>query len=177
MKSFLFARVKSDSILRDLASFFLLSLKLEPSCCLLRLPLVLLLMFGSSTANFTVIFLILIQKLQFQLTDSFYSSSKSSVHSQTSESSPATMSAAPSNGSWCVGDADQEDVARKELEIWPLDEGNVKLLNQVHPRSYQSTEKPHETYDLRSNCHWSGSWRIGQSQADWSTWCEISHDL
>ena len=58
------------------------------------------------------------------------------------------MSASTSDGSWCVGDADQEDLARRELEIWPLDESNVKLLNQVHPRIYRSAENPHEVYDL-----------------------------
>ncbi|CAJ1954847.1 unnamed protein product [Cylindrotheca closterium] len=55
---------------------------------------------------------------------------------------------AVSNGSWSVGDADQEEAARKEFEIWPLDESNVKLLNQVHPRTYKSTDEPPEVYDL-----------------------------
>ena len=40
-----------------------------------------------------------------------------------------------------------EDKARKELEIWPLDEHNVKLLNEVHPIEFRS-QTPHEIYDL-----------------------------
>eukprot|EP00547_Thalassionema_nitzschioides_P002988 CAMPEP_0194204934 /NCGR_PEP_ID=MMETSP0156-20130528/4329_1 /TAXON_ID=33649 /ORGANISM="Thalassionema nitzschioides, Strain L26-B" /LENGTH=522 /DNA_ID=CAMNT_0038931079 /DNA_START=114 /DNA_END=1682 /DNA_ORIENTATION=+ len=49
---------------------------------------------------------------------------------------------------WKAYDESQEDDARK-LEIWPLDEYNVKLLNEVHPRDYvQSTPAPHEVYDL-----------------------------
>eukprot|EP00546_Thalassionema_frauenfeldii_P013594 CAMPEP_0178915474 /NCGR_PEP_ID=MMETSP0786-20121207/12046_1 /TAXON_ID=186022 /ORGANISM="Thalassionema frauenfeldii, Strain CCMP 1798" /LENGTH=522 /DNA_ID=CAMNT_0020588587 /DNA_START=228 /DNA_END=1796 /DNA_ORIENTATION=- len=49
---------------------------------------------------------------------------------------------------WKANDVSQEDAARK-LDIWPLDEYNAKLLNEVHPRDYlQSTSDPHELYDL-----------------------------
>ena len=39
--------------------------------------------------------------------------------------------------------------ARDKLNVWPLDEYNAVLLNEVHPRDYTtSTDKPHEIYDL-----------------------------
>lgn len=50
---------------------------------------------------------------------------------------------------WTAGDLEQEKEAREELDVWPLDEYNAALLNQVHPRGYvQSHEQPHEVYDL-----------------------------
>jgi hypothetical protein len=49
---------------------------------------------------------------------------------------------------WTTGDPKQAEEA-KELKIWPLDEHNAALLNQVHPRAYiKSTEETHEVYDL-----------------------------
>jgi pyruvate/2-oxoglutarate dehydrogenase complex dihydrolipoamide dehydrogenase (E3) component len=50
--------------------------------------------------------------------------------------------------SWSPGDTSQEQQARKELEIWPLDANNAKLLNEVHPRGFVSENEPHEVYDL-----------------------------
>jgi hypothetical protein len=49
---------------------------------------------------------------------------------------------------WIAFDKDQAEEARK-LDVWPLDEHNALLLNEVHPRDYkQSTPTPHEVYDL-----------------------------
>jgi hypothetical protein len=49
---------------------------------------------------------------------------------------------------WTVGNPLHEEEAKK-LEIWPLDEHNAALLNEVHPRGYiQSEDAPHEEYDL-----------------------------
>jgi len=54
-----------------------------------------------------------------------------------------------SASAWTAFDKVQEEEARTRLEIWPLDEENAKLLNEVHPRNYiQSTSTPHEIYDL-----------------------------
>lgn len=53
------------------------------------------------------------------------------------------------SSSWVPGNRDQEREAKEKLEIWPLDEHNAALLNEVHPYNYvQSTETPHEIYDL-----------------------------
>ncbi len=50
---------------------------------------------------------------------------------------------------WIENDADQAKEARAELGIWPLDEYNAKLLNEVHPRNFVSNfQQPHEEYDL-----------------------------
>lgn len=49
---------------------------------------------------------------------------------------------------WIQNDADQAKQARKELGIWPLDEYNAKLLNEVHPLNFVSSFEPHEVYDL-----------------------------
>lgn len=53
------------------------------------------------------------------------------------------------SSSWKPDDPAHVQDAKSKLDIWPLDEYNVKLLNEVHPRDYlSSTEKPHEVYDL-----------------------------
>lgn len=52
-----------------------------------------------------------------------------------------------STETWTAGNAQQSEEARKDLNIWPLDEFNASLLNQVHPRNFQS-QTPHEEYDL-----------------------------
>ena len=47
--------------------------------------------------------------------------------------------------------ADHEKEAREKLDVWPLDEFNAKLLNEVHYKesNYQTLENPPETeYDL-----------------------------
>lgn len=54
----------------------------------------------------------------------------------------------PAADPWNPNDKTHVEEARK-LDVWPLDEHNAKTLNEVHPRSYtQSTEEPHEIYDL-----------------------------
>ena len=50
---------------------------------------------------------------------------------------------------WISGDAEQARFAKEHLDIWPLDEHNAALLNEVHPFKYtESTDEPHEVYDL-----------------------------
>lgn len=51
---------------------------------------------------------------------------------------------------WVENDSEQAKEAREELGIWPLDEHNVKLLNEVHPRAFVTEMKdaPHPEYDL-----------------------------
>eukprot|EP00548_Thalassiothrix_antarctica_P015586 CAMPEP_0194175270 /NCGR_PEP_ID=MMETSP0154-20130528/9318_1 /TAXON_ID=1049557 /ORGANISM="Thalassiothrix antarctica, Strain L6-D1" /LENGTH=525 /DNA_ID=CAMNT_0038888999 /DNA_START=152 /DNA_END=1729 /DNA_ORIENTATION=+ len=50
---------------------------------------------------------------------------------------------------WTQNDAAQEKIAKETLGIWPLDEYNAKLLNEVHPRDFVSSAvEPHEEYDL-----------------------------
>lgn len=45
---------------------------------------------------------------------------------------------------WIPNDPEQSVFARHNLEIWPLDELNAGLLNEVHPFGYiQSTPTPH----------------------------------
>ena len=48
---------------------------------------------------------------------------------------------------WTAGDTEQAKEAKK-LDVWPLDEANAALLNQVHPRGYVKSNEPHEVYDL-----------------------------
>ena len=40
-----------------------------------------------------------------------------------------------SMGSWLSNDA---NLAREEFNLWPLDEFNIKLLNEVHPKHWIS---------------------------------------
>lgn len=56
------------------------------------------------------------------------------------------MSAAPKP--WISGDPEQELEARTKLRVWPLDEYNALLLNEVHPQGYEKSNEPHEVYDL-----------------------------
>lgn len=54
-----------------------------------------------------------------------------------------------SPNSWKAFDTEQAEEARTKFNVWPLDESNAILLNEVHPRDYvQSTQEPHEIYDL-----------------------------
>lgn len=48
---------------------------------------------------------------------------------------------------WTAANPEQAKEAKELYDIWPLDEANAILLNQVHPRSY-TDPKPHELYDL-----------------------------
>jgi hypothetical protein len=49
---------------------------------------------------------------------------------------------------WTDGDVDQALEARSHLRLWPLDEHNAALLNEVHPRGYSQSNEPYELYDL-----------------------------
>jgi hypothetical protein len=50
---------------------------------------------------------------------------------------------------WKAHDPAHAQQAKEELSVWPLDESNAALLNEVHPRGYTSSvETPHEEYDL-----------------------------
>lgn len=49
---------------------------------------------------------------------------------------------------WTPADEAQAKEARSKLDVWPLDEYNALLLNQVHPIDYETTETPHDVYDL-----------------------------
>eukprot|EP00534_Pseudo-nitzschia_fraudulenta_P000042 CAMPEP_0201122344 /NCGR_PEP_ID=MMETSP0850-20130426/6009_1 /ASSEMBLY_ACC=CAM_ASM_000622 /TAXON_ID=183588 /ORGANISM="Pseudo-nitzschia fraudulenta, Strain WWA7" /LENGTH=522 /DNA_ID=CAMNT_0047389013 /DNA_START=213 /DNA_END=1781 /DNA_ORIENTATION=- len=55
-----------------------------------------------------------------------------------------------STAKWTENDTDHEKEAREKLGIWPLDEHNVKLLNEVHPRGFVTSrdDAPHPEYDL-----------------------------
>jgi hypothetical protein len=43
---------------------------------------------------------------------------------------------------WTENDPDQILEAKK-LDVWPLDEFNAALLNEVHPRGYEKSSEPH----------------------------------
>jgi len=45
-------------------------------------------------------------------------------------------------------DSTQAIEARKSLTIWPLDESNTILLNEVAPRNYTNPTQPNDIYDL-----------------------------
>jgi pyruvate/2-oxoglutarate dehydrogenase complex dihydrolipoamide dehydrogenase (E3) component len=62
-----------------------------------------------------------------------------------SRSSLVTM--ASSKLKWTAGDTEQSQEAREQFDIWPLDEHNVDLLNQVHPRDFKNQE-PYPVYDM-----------------------------
>jgi len=60
-----------------------------------------------------------------------------------------TRTTTTTTSSWTAGDVEQAKEAASNLDVWPLDEYNAALLNEVHPRGYvQSCETPHEEYDL-----------------------------
>ena len=43
-----------------------------------------------------------------------------------------------------INNVEQELYAKEKLDIWPLDESNVALLNEVHPYGYKkSTDTTH----------------------------------
>lgn len=64
-------------------------------------------------------------------------------------STKSSSSAGTTTAAWTAGDAQQAQEAASQLDVWPLDEYNAALLNEVHPRGYvQSCETPHEEYDL-----------------------------
>lgn len=50
---------------------------------------------------------------------------------------------------WTASNPDQAKEARDKLDIWPLDEYNALLLNEVHPIDYDIKAAPHvDVYDL-----------------------------
>lgn len=55
-----------------------------------------------------------------------------------------------SSSEWVENDVNQAKEAKVELGIWPLDEHNAKLLNEVHPRGFVTSKEdaPHDEYDL-----------------------------
>ena len=60
----------------------------------------------------------------------------------------STSSSSSGVGRWVAGESSQIDLAKK-LDVWPLDEYNAALLNEVHPLDYtSSTETPHDVYDI-----------------------------
>lgn len=60
-----------------------------------------------------------------------------------------TTTTAMASSSWKSEDPQHVQDAQTKLEVWPLDEYNIQLLNEVHPRDYKaSTTTPHEIYDL-----------------------------
>lgn len=60
----------------------------------------------------------------------------------TDTTSPSIETSSPT--SWIPNDPEQAQEARQELGVWPLDEYNAALLNEVHPRGYiASTTTPH----------------------------------
>jgi len=48
---------------------------------------------------------------------------------------------------WTAFDPEQAVEAKERLQVWPLDAYNAELLNEVHPRGFESQE-PYEEYDL-----------------------------
>jgi len=45
--------------------------------------------------------------------------------------------------SWKANDPEQALEAKTKLNVWPLDEHNAALLNEVHPRDYEKSAEPH----------------------------------
>lgn len=84
-----------------------------------------------------------------------YRLAKSTSLMTTTSASAASSEAKPAGASisWTPLDPDQIEQAKERLEVWPLDEYNAKLLNEVHPLGYQqSSPQPHEVYDLIGTC-------------------------
>jgi len=44
---------------------------------------------------------------------------------------------------WKPNDPEQALEAKTKLDVWPLDEHNAALLNEVHPRGYEKSSEPH----------------------------------
>jgi pyruvate/2-oxoglutarate dehydrogenase complex dihydrolipoamide dehydrogenase (E3) component len=49
---------------------------------------------------------------------------------------------------WTPADKDQTQEARAKLDVWPLDDYNAILLNEVHPLDYVNSDPPYDEYDL-----------------------------
>lgn len=52
---------------------------------------------------------------------------------------------------WKANDLEQALEAKK-LKVWPLDEHNAALLNEVHPRDYERSSEPHVRVALSFDC-------------------------
>lgn len=88
---------------------------------------------------------ILLPLLSFTSTKPRTSSSSTVVMSMsTSSATPPPPTPSP----WIALDREQAVQAKERLEVWPLDEYNAKLLNEVHPIGYVQSDEPHEEYDL-----------------------------
>jgi len=46
---------------------------------------------------------------------------------------------------WTPNDPEQALEARQKLQTWPLDEHNAALLNEVHPRGYDTSLSDSDT--------------------------------
>mmetsp|Transcript_22717 Transcript_22717/g.43152 ORF Transcript_22717/g.43152 Transcript_22717/m.43152 type:complete len:579 (-) Transcript_22717:18-1754(-) len=81
----------------------------------------------------------------------FSAADRSHLGSTATSSSSLTTTRMTSTTRWTAGDVEQAKEAASKLDVWPLDEYNAALLNEVHPRGYvKSCETPHEEYDLIS---------------------------
>jgi hypothetical protein len=75
------------------------------------------------------------------------SGSRSNIY-PASKRAATIMTATATTTPWKANDPEQIEEAKK-LGVWPLDESNAGLLNEVHPRNYDmSCDEPHEVYDL-----------------------------
>ena len=64
-------------------------------------------------------------------------------------SNGGSLNMAPKRKSlWTPADESQAKEARSKLDVWPLDEYNALLLNQVHPIDYPAPKEIPEEYDL-----------------------------
>ena len=67
---------------------------------------------------------------------------------RTTTSTKIVMATTKTDDSWTPGNIQQSEEAREKLLVWPLDQYNAKLLNEVHPRGYKHDVNPHPVYDL-----------------------------
>jgi hypothetical protein len=83
-----------------------------------------------------------------QTTLSMTTTSSSTVESTSIDGT----SQCPSTDAWDPNNPQHVEKAKQELNIWPLDEYNTKLLNEVHPIHYTTTSATNTTimpeYDL-----------------------------
>jgi len=90
----------------------------------------------------------------FQVTTIFSTSTSTRNNNNNNNNRPKTLRGTSTNmassSEWIQNDTDQAKEAREDLGIWPLDEYNAKLLNEVHPRSFVTSNEdaPYPEYDL-----------------------------
>ena len=77
----------------------------------------------------------------FLVSRSFQSTAKAFT-SSSSSSYNIHKSVRMASSSWIPGDTGQAKEAREKLDVWPLDEYNAQLLNEVHPRDYMTKSDP-----------------------------------